>query len=456
MGMDMTHLFPAIYRALRSAAVLTVFLAALSSTGHAADSIWAPPELEKLIEEALANNQSISSRQARVKGLENRIPAAGALPDPKVGFALLSLPTDSFSFEQEAMTQKQIFLEQAVPWLSKLDLRSEIAAQNAREEEARLEAARLELARDVADAWYELGYVAESQRINDELFELLERIRRDAESGYAVGEGLQQDIFQAGVELSRTEDEAVRLESRRSRIEDRLHELTNRREYDPIAPPSNLPEPDFSFSAETLAENALTENPDVKGMQAAIEGAGAETRLAKKDYYPDFNIRLTYGQREEDRSGRDLPDFFSAAVAMDIPLWHKSKQSREVAAASENQRSARNRYHDLKTRLPYRIHSLAAEIKDSRRRYALYQNERIPQAGQWARSALEAYAVGRVAFDTMIEARIRVLKYRRQASRLFYNIYQKRAELEAWTGGAAQTEQQETFHESRGQSHDDP
>ena len=455
MGMDMNNLFPAIYRAVRSAAVFTVFLTALSSTGYAADSIWAPPELEKLIEEALANNQSISSRQARVKGLEKQIPAAGALPDPKLGFAVQSLPTDSFAFDQEPMTQKQIFLEQTVPWLSKLDLKSETAAQTAREEEAGLEAARLELARDVADAWYELGYVAESQRINAELIELLARIRRDAESGYAVGEGLQQDIFQAEVERSRLEDEAVRLESRRSSLEDRLHELTNRQAYDPINPPSNLPEPDFSLSAETLAENALKENPDLKGMQAAIEGARAETRLAEKDYYPDFNIRLTYGQRDEDRTGRDLPDFFSAAVAMDIPLWHKSKQSSEVAAATENQRSARNRYQDLKTRLPYRINSLAAEIKDSRRRYALYKNELIPQAGQWARSALEAYEVDRVAFDSMIEARIRVLKYRRQAIRLFYNIYQKRAELEAWTGGAVQTEQQRTFHESRGQSHDD-
>ncbi|MFW6283879.1 MAG: TolC family protein, partial [Desulfosalsimonas sp.] len=301
---------------------------------------------------------------------------------------------------------------------------------------------------------YELGYVAESQRINDALIELLGRIRRDAESGYAVGEGLQQDIFQAEVELSRRKDEAVRLENLRSTIEDRLHELTNRQDRKSIDPPSDLPEPDFSFSAEALAERALAGNPDLKGMQAAIRVAEAETRLAEKDYYPDFNIRLTYGQRDEDRTGRDLPDFFSAAVAMDIPLWHKSKQSREVAAASENQRSARNRYHDLKSRLPYRISSLASEIKDSRRRYKLYKNELIPQAGQWARSALDAYEVDRVEFDTLIQARIRVLNYRREASRLFYNIYQKRAELEAWIGGAAQTGQQETFQESRGQSHE--
>ena len=432
-----------------AAALTLLLITGYPGAARPAEMIWAPPGLQQLIDEALQNNHALRSRAAQVKALEKRTRAAGALPDPKLGFAVQSLPTDSFAFDQEPMTQKQIFLEQSVPWLSKLDLRSETTAQSAREEEAGLAAARLELARDVADAWYELGYVAESQRINDALIELLERIRRDAESGYAVGEGLQQDIFQAEVELSRLKDEAVRLESRRSTIEDRLHELTNRQARKSIKPPSDLPEPDFSFSAEALAESALAGNPDLRRLQAAIKGAAAETRLAKKDYYPDFNIRLTYGQRDEDRTGRDLPDFFSAAVAMDIPLWHKSKQSRAVAAATENQRSARSRYHDLKTRLPYRINSLAAEIKDSRRRYTLYKNELIPQAGQWARSALDAYEVDRVAFDTMIEARIRVLNYRREASRLFYNIYQKRAELEAWIGGAVQTGQQETFHESK-------
>ncbi|MFP3983138.1 MAG: TolC family protein [Desulfurivibrionaceae bacterium] len=448
----MPHLFLLSCRSMLPAAVFILFIAGSANPGAAADSIWAPPQLEKLIEEALANNQSLRSRVAQVEGLEYRIPAAGALPDPKVGLAVQNLPTDNFVFDQEPMTQKQIFLEQTVPWLSKLDLRSEAAAGNAGEKKAELEAARLELAREVANLWYELGYVAESQQINDELIKLVQRIRRDAESDYAVGDGLQQDIFQAQVELSRLEEESVRLENRRSTIENRLHELTNRKSYQAIDPPFDLPEPDFSFTADALAENALAENPDLKGMQASINTAKAEKRLAEKDYRPDFNIRLTYGQRDEDRTGRDLPDFFSAAVAVDIPLWHKDKQAKELAAASEFQHSAENRYRNLKSRLPYQIKTLVSEIRDLRRRYNLYTEELIPGASQWARSALEAYEVGKAEFDNMIDARIRVLKYRQQASRLFFTIYQQRAELEAWIGGAAETEPEKPLHEFKGQS----
>ncbi|MDZ7759905.1 MAG: TolC family protein [Desulfovermiculus sp.] len=433
--------------------VLIIGLAGHCPSGYATDSIWAPPQLEQLINEALENNRSIRSKAARTEALKTRIPAAAALPDPKVGFAVQSLPTDSFAFDQEPMTQKQVFVEQTVPWLSKLELRSDTVAGRAAEKKAELEAARLDLAREVAETWYELGYVAESQRINEEFIELMRRIRRDAESRYAVGGGQQQDIFQAEVELSGLQDEAIRLENLRKSIQHRLHELTNRERYQAIDPPSHLPEPEFRFSASALAEEALAQNPILKGLKAAINRARSETDLAVKDYYPDFNIRLSYGQREHDFNGRDLPDFISAAVAIDIPFWHKKKQSNELVAAKNDQRFAQNRYQDLKTRIPYKINSLISEIEDTGRRCRLYTQELIPQAGQWARSALDAYQVGKVEFDTMINARIRVLQFRQEASRLVYTAYQKRAELEALIGGdAAQKSREKSLHTPGGET----
>ena len=423
------------YGTLLYAGALIVLIAGVSDTALAADSIWTPPQLAKLIEEAQKNNRSIQSIAARVEALENRVPAAAALPDPRVGFAVQNLPTDSFAFDQEPMTQKQVFVEQTVPWLSKLELRSDTAAGKAAQERAGLRAARLELSKEVAVAWYESGYVVESQRINQELIELIQRIRRDAESRYAVGRGQQQDIFQAEVELSRRRDEAIRLENLHKSIQDRLHELTNREDFQYIPPPSQLPEPDFRCSLPSLKEEALAGNPTLKGLKAALGSSKVDTALAEKEYFPDVTIRLRYGQRDQDRTGRNLPDFFSAAVALDIPLWHHKKQDHELAAAANDQRYAQNRYQNFQKQLPHKVHALASEIEDTCRRYRLYTRELIPQAGQWAGSALDAYQVSRVEFDAMIDARMRVLQYRREASRLLYTAYQKRAELEALIGG---------------------
>ncbi len=407
-----------------------------AATGDTGSSppISAAPDLGRLITEGLANNQSIQALEAEVKALGERIESSGALPDPKVGIAALNMPADSFRFDEEAMTQKQIAVEQTVPWLSKLDLKSETVAQNARIKAAELASARLSLARDIAEAYYEIGYVAQSQEINTKLMEMVRRIRRDAENNYAVGKGLQQNVFQADVELSRLRDEAIMLENRRKTLADRINALLNREAYRPVDPPAEVPQPDFNLNISQLKQAAFSANPELEGLKSGTDRARAEIKLAEKEYFPDFNFRLAYGQRDEDFTGRDLPDFFTAAVMLDVPLWHRTKQSKEVAAASHQLRSAENRYTDLRRRLPHQINTLISEIEDTRQRYQLYHDELIPQAEQWARSALDAYEVGKVPFDTMIDARIRLLRYERDASRLKFTIYQKRAALEALVG----------------------
>ncbi|HMA67657.1 MAG TPA: TolC family protein [Desulfosalsimonadaceae bacterium] len=323
--------------------------------------VSAPPALAALIAEGLNNNQAIQARAAETEAARNRVAPAGALPDPRIGLAVMNLPTDSFRFDEEPMTQKQVALEQKVPWLSKLDLQSETMQQTVRLKQAELASARLSLARDIAEAYYEMGYVAKSRKINAGLMDMLRRIRRDAQNRYTVGKGLQQDIFQAEVELSRLQDEAIMLENRKQTLLDRIHALLNQDTRRPVDPPENLPSPHFALDLNRLKQTALSANPKLQALKAAAQRARTGVELAEKAYYPDFNFRLAYGQRDEDFNDRDLPDFFSAAVMMDVPLWHRSKQSKDLAAASNQLRSAENRYTDLRRRLPHQIRSLLTE-----------------------------------------------------------------------------------------------
>ena len=129
--------------------------------------------------------------------MKKEIPFAGSLDDPRLGFAILNLPTDSFDFDQEAMTQKQIFIAQKFPWFGKLDLRTQRATLNAVRQQAILDAKRLELARKIAVAYYELGFVATSLETNARLTDIVAQLLGVAETRYATGRGLQQDVLQA-------------------------------------------------------------------------------------------------------------------------------------------------------------------------------------------------------------------------------------------------------------------
>ena len=417
---------------LTSVVAVVIFIAPTGSP--AKSSIWAPQPLSRLIEEGLANNQDIKSMESQVKGLMEEVSFAGSLNDPRIGIGLLNLPTDTFSFSQEPMTQKQLFIAQKIQWFGKLSLRSQQATMKAIRQEAILKAKRLELARQVATAYYELGFVAGSRKINERLIGMLDQLIRVSETRYATGQGLQQDVLQAQVEMSKLLDEQITLGKKYRTLEDRINALLNRENFIPVVPPENLPYPDLELEKKELQIRSLTMNPWLKVKQAEVDQANVEIKLAQKDYWPDMDFTVAYGQREEDLNGRNLPDFFSASVVVNIPLWQKTRQDKKLEATKLSHQAALRSYQNLVNSLPHKIDALVTDIRNIQKNYKLITDALIVQANQWARSSLTAYEVGKVNFNTTINAQIQLLRFELRAENYLFSLYEKRAELEEVLG----------------------
>jgi outer membrane protein TolC len=407
----------------------------LPATGRATSPIWAPPALTLLIEEGLAQNKELKGLEDRLVSLKKEIPLAGSLDDPRLGVGLLNVPTDTFDFDQEPMTQKQIFIAQKFPWFGKLDLRSQRATLKAVRQKAILEAKRLELARKIADAYYELGFVGASLETNERLTDMVNQLLKVAETRYATGHGLQHDVLQAQVELSKLLDEKIRLERTRRTLEDQVNELLNRQVFTAVQPPQGLEYPNLSIEVGHLQKKALKENPQLKVRRTKIEIAAVEIELAQKDYWPDMDFKLAYGQREEDFNDRELPNFVSASVTLNIPLWQNKRQDSKLAVTKKNHEAAIKFYRNLLTVLPHRVDALVSEIHNMQKNYRLFRDALLFQAEQWAGSSLTAYEVGALEFNTMINAHIRLLRFELQTANYLFRIYQKRAELEEVLGG---------------------
>ena len=397
--------------------------------------ITAPQPLSELIEEGLVENKEIQSLQAKVQSLQDEVSFAGSLEDPRLGFGVLNLPTNTWKFNQEPMTQKTIFLSQKFPWFGKLSLKSQRQALMASEEQAMLEAKQLELARKIATAYYQLGFIATSLEINQRLTEMVSQLLRVAETRYAAGDGLQNDVLQAQVELSKLLDEKIDLDKRGQTLRDQINELLNREKFMSVTPPMDLGYPDLKLNSLALKEKSLANNPWLQVRQAKIAQSEVEVELAKKDYWPDMDFRVAYGQRDNDPNDGNRPDFFSATVTVNVPLWAKSRQNKKLAASKKGHDAAIKSYRNLAESLPYRVDALVTEIKDTQKNYRLYADALLVQSEQWARSALVAYEVGKIEFNTMINAQIRLLRDELRAKRYVYTIYQKLAELEETIGG---------------------
>jgi cobalt-zinc-cadmium efflux system outer membrane protein len=400
----------------------------------AEQSIWAPEPLAKLIAEGLENNQEIRSLESQVASLKEEISFAGALDDPRVGIGLANLPTDTFSFNQEPMTQKQIFVAQKFPWFGKLDLRSQRVALMAISKAAVLKTRRLELARQIANAYYQLGFTATSLNINDRLIVMVKQLLRVAETRYGTGKGLQQDVLQAQVELSKLLDDDITLRRKKRTLEDQLNGYLNREEFSPIKAPENLPYMNLKLNIKDLQIRVLKTNPTLEVRQAEIDKAGVEIELARKDYWPDMDFKVGYGQREEDLNGRNLPDFVSASVMINLPLWQNSRQDKKLAATKQSHEAALRSYRNLVLSLPHKVDALVDDIQNIQKNYHLIADALIVQAEQWARSSLSAYETGNVEFNTMINAQIRLLRFELQAQNYLFNLYKKRADLEEVLG----------------------
>lgn len=397
--------------------------------------ISAPPDLAELIEAGLAENEDLQSLAAKVESLKEMVPFAGSLEDLRLGIAAVNMPTDTFDFDQEPMTQKQIFIAQKLPWFGKLSLREQKQALIAGRQQAVLEAKRLELARNIAVTYYELGFIARSLEINRRLTEMENQLIRVAETRYATGRGLQQDVLQAQVELSKLLDEKITLEKRRRSLEDRINELLNKESFVPVPPPGDLSYPGLSLDIGQAQAQSLIGNPWLKVRQLEMDEAAVDVELAKKDYWPDMDFRVAYGQREEDFTGRDLPDLVTASVVVNIPIWQKTRQDKNLAAKQKNYLAARKSFQNITKSLPHQVDTLVTEIHNLQENYRLFSDALVIEAEQWAKSSLAAYVVDKLEFNTMLSAHIRLLRFELRAKQYLFNIYQKRAELEEILGG---------------------
>ncbi len=110
-------------------------------------------------------------------------------------------------------------------------------------------------------------------------------------------------------------DEGISLASRERVIRAQLGSLLNRGAFFEENGPLALAEPGNIPDRALLSLAALQLNQLVQQRKVAIDRAKVEVQLAEKAYLPEFDVRLSYGQRE------DRADFLSATVGMTVPLW---------------------------------------------------------------------------------------------------------------------------------------
>ena len=403
-------------------------------------SPWQAPvqgePLVSLIREAVSNSGDIQATRHEILGLEAEADYAKALPNPKLGLGVLNLPVDGFAFDQEPMTQKLVSITQRFPWPGKRSLASDTRQLSAQKGEARFRAQLLSLQRGVSEAYHELWFVGESIRVNEELSMLVTQAIYASESRYSAGRGMQQTVLKAELELSRLADDALALKSRYRMLETQINGLLQRESYRGVVPdaPSGPP---VIRPAQTWITEALVTNPKLDQLEQSVALGQAFVALAEKEAMPDVDIKVAYGQRDDDPQGNSRDDFVSLSASFPLPIWKGNRENRLIASKRAGERAAFLNYQGYQRALPHRIEGLATDLETSVNRYLYYKEDLVPRAKQISMASVSRYEVGKADYDDMIDSVMDAMRGELMACQFLRNAWVADAKLNEIAGQIA-------------------
>ena len=412
-----------------------------ATRGVAEDAVLGDPlTLNAVVAYARAHNPEIRAAYAGSRAAQARPAQAGTLPDPMLdvayhdeGFQRLRLGDTEFAYVRVGASQE-------VPFPGKLGLKREIAAQSAEQTGAMAQRTEFDVISRVKQAYADYAHLDELLDLLHRNQTLLEKLARTAEGRYAVGQGIQQDVLRAHLELSLLIDRETTLAQRRQSQTAALNALLDRPASAALGDAEHPAARTLTRSLEDLTAAAHVHSPELRSAALGVASSETGVSLARREYFPDFVVRADYMQKSA-----LLPEW-EVGIGVKVPLYLATKQRAGVEEAAALLAQARAASETTEVDVAARIKDLYARAQASERLIALYRSTVIPQAQLATESATAAYEVAKVDFTTLLNSFTVMLEYEMRYHEELAEFQKAVAELEAVVGERLEESDVEPTH----------
>jgi cobalt-zinc-cadmium efflux system outer membrane protein len=379
--------------------LITFLSTVLVLTFLLSSSFWVSAEelqLQGLIDEALKNNPSIRAYEAGVSASSYRVSQAGSLPDPMFMFGYQNEGYRKYTYGKAGDAQWMYSLSQMFPYPGKRSLRGEIAVREFESSRSSLENLQLRTAARVKELFYDLFVTYKNIELIREKSTLLSRVEDAATALYSAGTGSQQEVLMAQTEKYMLLERERMLEQKIQSAEAMLNEVLGRMAYAGLGRPGEPAATEFHLSPDELIRIAVEQSPEIRAGHKLVGVTEAKVRLANREYYPDFTLAGSIFERQ------NFDDMWSLTMAVNIPLYYRTKQRQAVLESEALLLQARSELESLKLSVSSYIRDNYSMIKTAESLMQLYKEGLIPKTHQEFELALSGYTEGNVEALTVI------------------------------------------------------
>jgi cobalt-zinc-cadmium efflux system outer membrane protein len=389
--------------------------------------------LEVLVQEALQNNPKLKAAEKKWDAAKAMVPQAGAWMDPMLSFEGMSA-TQDIGFTKYSFMQKKVGISQHFPFPGKLGLKKKMAKYNADMMETNYQNSKNMLTSEVKMAYYQLFFIDKAKEITEKNKALLSDVAKVAETKYMVGQGLQQDVLSAHLELSKLDQKLIDLKREEAGIQLKLKTLLFRSEESTSIVPDEVKKTEFVADVEKLKKEALEKNPLLLEQKYLVEQSRASHRLAKKEYFPDFELTLNYGQNQMSAKVMGKENFIETMVGFNLPLYFFHKQNKMVEEKADLLSSSQQSLSYQQNQLINDLEDEVSNVKRNSDLLELFEDGILPQAQQSFGSAQTAYQVNKVDFQTLLSGLMNLYQYEMNYYMTLAEYQKSLAELEVIVG----------------------
>jgi outer membrane protein TolC len=359
----------------------------------------ADPQLQSLIHEALNQNPELAKTRALVDAEKERVPQAGALPDPSL---TLGLQNDGFKELQIGKMETsyyQVMLTQPLPWPGKRGLRTGLAKLGVEASRSASDRTRLSLIADVKRAYFGLLLVRGQLELLDQQSLFWQKASDITKVRYGVGQGSQADLLRSQLEQNRLRQARIAFQADERVLLANLNRLRGIQADAPV--PTNVRITDLTPQTSPAAlwtQRAEQESPELQTARVGIQQAQQSLDIAKRDRYPDFAVSAGIMPRGS------FEPMWTASVSISLPIWSRQKQHRAIAEQENRRRAQGSDSQNIKNMLNQRIQERAAQMEAALETLRLYREGLLVQSEATFQANLAQYEAGRAPFLSVLES----------------------------------------------------